>query len=190
MKPFSRGLFLLFAILSLILFTTGCEQLLTEIPFLGNIQPSNQQTVTETPSPTPIPQTTSTVVTPEVDPNQIILWLPPEFDPENGTEAGTLLKEQLESFATDQPDLNIEIRIKAPTGAGGMLDTLSSASLAAPGVVPGILIMTRTEFENRAVLYRILYDLEELITIKKRFIETLTPDEIKRFWNTSQNCCQ
>ena len=35
--------------------------------------------------------------------------------------------------------------------------------------------MTRTEFENRAVLYRILYDLEELITIKKRFIETLTP---------------
>ncbi len=150
MKPFSRGLFLLFAILSLMLFTTGCEQLLTEIPFLGNIQPSNQQTVTETPSPTPIPQTTSTVVTPEVDPNQIILWLPPEFDPENGTEAGTLLKEQLESFATDQPDLNIEIRIKAPTGAGGMLDTLSSASLAAPGVVPGILIMTRTEFEKAA----------------------------------------
>ena len=52
------------------------------------------------------------------------------------------------------------------------------------------LPVTRTEFENRAVLYRILYDLEELITIKKRFIETLTPDEIKRFWNTSQNCCQ
>ena len=49
---------------------------------------------------------------------------------------------------------------------------------------------TAYEFENRAVLYRILYDLEELITIKKRFIETLTPDEIKRFWNTSQNCCQ
>ena len=44
------------------------------------------------------------------------------------------------------------------------------------------LPVTRTEFENRAVLYRILYDLEELITIKKRFIETLTPDEIKRFW--------
>lgn len=52
------------------------------------------------------------------------------------------------------------------------------------------LPVTRTEFENRAVLYRILYDPEELITIKKRFIETLTPDEIKRFWNTSQNCCQ
>ena len=30
------------------------------------------------------------------------------------------------------------------------------------------LPVTRTEFENRAVLYRILYDLEELITIKKR----------------------
>lgn len=49
---------------------------------------------------------------------------------------------------------------------------------------------TRAEFENRAVLYRILYDLEELITIKKRFIETLTPEEIARFWNadTPGNC--
>jgi len=49
---------------------------------------------------------------------------------------------------------------------------------------------TRAEFENRAVLYRILYDLEELITIKKRFIETLTPEEIARFWNTDTpgNC--
>ena len=49
---------------------------------------------------------------------------------------------------------------------------------------------TRAEFENRAVLYRILYDLEELITIKKRFIETLTPEEISRFWNTDTpgNC--
>lgn len=45
---------------------------------------------------------------------------------------------------------------------------------------------TRAEFENRAVLYRILYDLEELITIKKRFIETLTPEEISRFWNTKK----
>lgn len=49
---------------------------------------------------------------------------------------------------------------------------------------------TRAEFENQAVLYRILYDLEELITIKKRFIETLTPEEISRFWNTDTpgNC--
>ena len=49
---------------------------------------------------------------------------------------------------------------------------------------------TRAEFENRAVLYRILYDLEELITLKKRFIETLTPEEISRFWNTDTpgNC--
>lgn len=41
---------------------------------------------------------------------------------------------------------------------------------------------TREEFENRAVLYRILYDLEELIALKSRFIANLSPEEIKRFW--------
>lgn len=141
---------LVFTILSFLIITTGCEELLAEIPFLGSIQPTNQPAVTETPAPTIVPQTTITAVTPEIDPNQIILWLPPEFDPENGTEAGNLLKEQLEEFTADQPDLTLDIRIKAPSGAGGMLDTLSTASLAAPGVVPGILIMPRTEFEKAA----------------------------------------
>lgn len=141
---------LVFTILSLLIIPTGCEQLLAEIPFLGSIQPTNPPAVTETPAVTIVPQITITAVPPEIDPNQIILWLPPEFDPENGTEAGNLLKEQLEKFTADQPDLTLDIRIKAPTGAGGMLDTLSTASLAAPGVVPGILIMPKTEFEQAA----------------------------------------
>ena len=40
----------------------------------------------------------------------------------------------------------------------------------------------REEFENRAVLYRILYDLEELMMIKRKFVEDLSEDEIRRFY--------
>ena len=43
--------------------------------------------------------------------------------------------------------------------------------------------VTREEFENRAVLYRILYDLEEFLQIKIQFIVSLTKEEIEHFWN-------
>ncbi len=41
---------------------------------------------------------------------------------------------------------------------------------------------TRQEFESRAVLYRILLELEQFLEIKKNFVEELTEDEIKKFW--------
>lgn len=41
---------------------------------------------------------------------------------------------------------------------------------------------TREEFENRAVLYQILLELELFLEIKKNFVEELTEEEIKKFW--------
>lgn len=43
---------------------------------------------------------------------------------------------------------------------------------------------TRAEFEDRAILYKILCDLEEFLQLKKHFITALTPPEIQRFWKT------
>lgn len=40
----------------------------------------------------------------------------------------------------------------------------------------------RAEFENRALLYHLLHDLDELISRKRAFADSLTPDEIARFW--------
>lgn len=45
-----------------------------------------------------------------------------------------------------------------------------------------LLPTTRTEFENRAILYRILYDLEEFLQLKIQFVTALTEKEIQRFW--------
>lgn len=40
----------------------------------------------------------------------------------------------------------------------------------------------RAEFENRAVLYQILLELEEFLMIKKEFADSLSEEEINRFW--------
>lgn len=44
---------------------------------------------------------------------------------------------------------------------------------------------TRAEFENRAVLYRILLELEQFLRIKMLFVEELSEDDIKKFWKVS-----
>lgn len=44
------------------------------------------------------------------------------------------------------------------------------------------LPVTREEFENRAVLYRILYDLEEFLMVKRQFVEELGEQEKRMYW--------
>jgi len=44
------------------------------------------------------------------------------------------------------------------------------------------LPVSREEFENRAILYAILMDLEYFLHLKKEFADSLTKDQIKRYW--------
>ncbi len=43
--------------------------------------------------------------------------------------------------------------------------------------------VTRDEFENRAVLYLILYDLENFLNIKSNFVSNISISQINTFWN-------
>ena len=43
----------------------------------------------------------------------------------------------------------------------------------------------RQEFENRAILYHILMDIEEFLMLKKRFVETLDEKQKKIYWDAS-----
>ena len=45
------------------------------------------------------------------------------------------------------------------------------------------LPQSRAEFENRALLYRILYDLEDFLQLKANFSASLTDQERSRFWS-------
>lgn len=46
------------------------------------------------------------------------------------------------------------------------------------------LPISRPEFENRAVLFQILLDLEQFLVTKREFVEGLSEDEIHEFWET------
>lgn len=49
------------------------------------------------------------------------------------------------------------------------------------------LPVTREEFENRAILYLILMDFEYFLQLKKEFVESLSEEQIQRYWNLHIN---
>ena len=45
------------------------------------------------------------------------------------------------------------------------------------------LPVSREEFESRAILYHILMDLEEFLIFKRRFVESLSDEQRRRYWD-------
>lgn len=46
--------------------------------------------------------------------------------------------------------------------------------------------VTRDEFENRAILYHILMELEDFLYIKKRFVENLSEEQCRLYWEQEE----
>lgn len=138
-------------ILGLALLLGGCEGV--ELPW--QLQPTLPPTETPTAAPpTPVataaggPVSTPTV---PVDPNRIIVWLPPQFDPNAENPAGRALRARLDAFATANPGVDVETRLKALDGPGGLLESLSAASVAAPGAMPSLIALPRSDLETAAL---------------------------------------
>jgi ABC-type glycerol-3-phosphate transport system substrate-binding protein len=79
------------------------------------------------------------------------LWVPPEFDPQAGTPGAALLQARLDEFAALQPGVQVEVRVKALDGTGGLLDSLTTASAAAPQAVPDLIALPRPKLETAAI---------------------------------------
>lgn len=67
--------------------------------------------------------------------------------------------------------------------AVGLLEELDRVKLA---MREQPLPAARAEFENRAVLFGILLEVEQFLLVKKEFVEELTEDEIRRFWKKEE----
>lgn len=48
------------------------------------------------------------------------------------------------------------------------------------------LPQTRTEFENRALLYHVMMDLEEFLVFKKRFVESIDEEQLEIYWKNRE----
>lgn len=79
---------------------------------------------------------------------RLTIWLPPQWDPAQETPAAQLFRRRLDEFQSQLPNLSIEVRIKAMDGAGGMQESLISASSAAPMALPDLVALPRPLLES------------------------------------------
>jgi len=131
--------------------------------------PDSTPTLTVTETRSAADETASAGGTPAVDvtpPGSIVLhlWLPPDFDPESGTPAAELFKARLDEFSRRRPGIRIDVRIKALEGTGGLLDSLTTASAAAPLALPDLIALPRLTLET-AALKGLLHPFDGLTNI-------------------------
>jgi hypothetical protein len=133
---------ILIGIIIITIVTAGC----TSAPGTGeDSTPKPPQT------PTSIPLSTPESTQPAPQPTVLRIWVPPQFDPESDSPAGDLLQQRLNLYTSQRPDLRIETRVKASSGTGGLLDSLSSANAAAPLAVPDLILLPRASLEIAAL---------------------------------------
>jgi multiple sugar transport system substrate-binding protein len=128
--------------LLLVLITASCSGIPT-----AAVTPTSSVTPTSPPTQFPVISPSPTAS----GPLTLHLWLPPEFDPTSGTPAGNLLQDRLTEFTNRRPGTRIDVRIKDASGQGGLLDTLTTASAAAPQALPDLLALPRPELETAAL---------------------------------------
>ncbi|MEK6588671.1 MAG: extracellular solute-binding protein [Chloroflexota bacterium] len=68
----------------------------------------------------------------------LTLWVAPAFAPDPATTAGALFSDRLKAFEADHAELQLVVRVKAEKGPGGLAESLSSASQAAPSALPDL----------------------------------------------------
>lgn len=144
-----QGWMLLLLVISL----AGCDVLGSLSGTPAAVTPTLVREETPGAASTPQPETPSETEAPPQLPEVITLhlWLPPEFDPNDGTPAGNLLKARLEEFAALNPGVSIDVRLKAVQGAGGLLESLVTASAAAPLALPDLVALPRPLLESAAL---------------------------------------
>ena len=134
-----------------LIFLAGCSSL---APFLAQLTPSPVPVIPspeETPATsTPEPDATATAL-PGTGLRILRVWLPPQFDPNAGTESANLLKQRLADFEMRHSGLEIELRIKAEEGEANILNALSVTSMAAPGALPDLVALSRPSLEAAAL---------------------------------------
>ena len=112
---------------------------------------------TPTPASSPESTTTPLISTPDtptlpavVEPRILRVWLPPGFDPNADSNSAQLLRQRLADFQASQRGLRIEVRIKAADGKGGLLNSLTVTSIAAPDALPDLIALPRGDLESAA----------------------------------------
>lgn len=143
----------LFVIITILVFTlTGCSNFPN--------QEATEDTTTETlATPTPTPAPTQVADSPSTT-TSLEVWLPPQFSPNNDDLPASLLLTRLNEFNDLYPNLNVTYRIKAESGPASLLESLKTASNAAPLVLPDLVLLSTRDMV-RAAEQELIYPYPE-----------------------------
>ncbi|MDZ4159881.1 MAG: extracellular solute-binding protein, partial [Anaerolineaceae bacterium] len=78
-------------------------------------------------------------------------WVPPAFDPANGTQGSEILRSRLDAFMSQNPGVQVVVRVKADNGPAGLLESLASANAVAPKAMPSLVLLSRSDLETAAL---------------------------------------
>lgn len=99
--------------------------------------------------PTPLPPLTPTALTqpttdttPEAGGNvQLIVWLPAFTGVASGSNAGTILDNAFHQFEQRNPNIRLDIQVKADSGTASLFNFLRSAQQVAPAILPDLVLI-------------------------------------------------
>jgi len=105
--------------------------------------PTNFPTSTPEPTPTPTATPLPSVAT-------LTLWVPDFLSPYEDATGAAVFHEQFAAFALIQPDIQVQIIVKKATGTGGLYNMLNTAYIAAPDVLPDVIILNEDDLRTAA----------------------------------------
>jgi ABC-type glycerol-3-phosphate transport system substrate-binding protein len=88
----------------------------------------------------------------------LVLWVLPQFDPNGESESSLLLNERIREFLIRNPQINLDVRVKAVSGPGSMLDSLTGAGSVAQNALPSLVLLNRSDLvmaANRSLIFPI-----------------------------------
>jgi len=142
----------------------ACDSLPFGIPWLKYEVPTETQSAGEESDLIPTPVAKPTEETTPEPVTSLTLWVPPEMDPSLESDASIMLANRLQLFSDLHNGLEVKVRVKAASGAGGLLDALDATRMAAPDALPDLIVFSRPDIE-RAALKGLISSLEALTEI-------------------------
>lgn len=149
----------LFPLMGCGLFRSGEEETPTPSPVGGTPRPTDAGTPWGTP---PAGSGTPAHTPAEGGPATLVLWTSEDYAPTSETEGGVWLLEQIQAFQQSR-GVGVEVILKKRSGIGGLLDFLTTASKAAPSVLPDLITLSDADL-YRAARAGLLQPLDDLVS--------------------------
>lgn len=111
----------------------------TALPATENIETLPPATATPTSAPAATVEPTAAAST------TLNIWWPEPLAPIDNQDAADLLSEQISAFQAANRDVLVEFRLKKAQDVGGIMSTLRAANLVAPGAMPDLTLLRRSD---------------------------------------------